>query len=529
MKKSGRPLARIIYAALFVACPLFAHAQYTFTANIRYFGSCKGDKAPEWRAWLQEIESMSVQMSWPTKQACEQQRRQIDGRSYSYTDSWKGRVYTCGAKVVTTPCTGRPLTGNGTANPYGAERGSSFYSVNPANENQDWSSDEIERRLALNGSPYGGSDTPLTADADFNYALENDFCKPFVSFNMRNGGYTSEDFNSFPDLWKLVKYGHNLPDANVDEYWERMQNESKDMLKMLLDRIAMTESQLREKLKDWNFWLNNYYLSESNRLQNEKGILERTFLLANYRVEYKATLNLLYQESHGETREAEVGSRLSEIVSKWLYDRKTNEEFYQESLQKMEEEMRASGISQEDIDKVKKQVDREALENNGIVKTIETGGIANTQIEKNAIVYDKERILNLVSDIASGASDGMELGVVIGDYIIYQGYKKVEDAIRTQLAEMDKRIEELNKFNQEESKKIQAISVLYDANSDLTKSRTATMTPDEKLGHARKTDFAMQEIEQGLREDYYGAFPKIHENEYVGREKGSVIFLECHW
>lgn len=250
-------MARFMYAVLFVTCPLFAHAQYTFTANIRYFGSCKGDKDPEWRAWMQEIEAMSVQMSWPTKQACEQQRRQIDGRSDSYTHTWKGHVYTCGAKVVTTPCTGRSPMGSGTANPYGVERGSSFYSVNPANENQDWSNDEIERRLALNGLQEENVDAPLTSDADFNDALEIDFSKPFVSLDLRRGGsnkFGPQEIYDFIDKGVLDQiHSDYLKEANIDILSIFLkEDKSEDDLAKIQDYLKWYEKQIdnAEKEKD---------------------------------------------------------------------------------------------------------------------------------------------------------------------------------------------------------------------------------------------------------------------------------------
>ena len=128
----------------------------------------------------------------------------------------------CIARIYTTPCA--PCNG---ANDiiHGPQQGSSFYSTNPANEVADWISDDIERLLALNPNALNNNENSEYSKAK--NGLRNsgswflDADKPFVSTNMRQGGFSetgSEDLNMKSNIDKATDFSFLANQANVNRY-----------------------------------------------------------------------------------------------------------------------------------------------------------------------------------------------------------------------------------------------------------------------------------------------------------------------
>lgn len=137
-----------------------ANAQYTFTLNASWSGNCSGYTA-QMNSMMGKYKSQAIN-GFPTRELCEQTRamchQELGHIELVYYDVKTGKVIkrettNCKLNVTTTPCTGRPMAGTvGTLNVLGVSQGTSFYSTNSANEIQNWSSDDMERMLALNKS-----------------------------------------------------------------------------------------------------------------------------------------------------------------------------------------------------------------------------------------------------------------------------------------------------------------------------------------------------------------------------------------
>lgn len=134
-----------------------ANAQYTFTLNVSWSGNCSGYTA-QMNSLMGKYKSQAIN-GFPTRELCEQTRamchQELGHIELVYYDVKTGKVIkreatNCKLNVTTSPCTGRPMVGTvGTLNALGVSQGTSFYSANSANEIQNWSSDDMERMLAL--------------------------------------------------------------------------------------------------------------------------------------------------------------------------------------------------------------------------------------------------------------------------------------------------------------------------------------------------------------------------------------------
>lgn len=148
---------RIITALLALAGMAPANAQYTFTLNVSWSGNCSGYTA-QMNSLMGKYKSQAIN-GFPTRELCEQTRamchQELGHIELVYIDTQTGKVVkreatNCKLNVTTTPCTGRPMAGTvGTLNALGVSQGTSYYSANSANEIQNWSSDDMERMLAL--------------------------------------------------------------------------------------------------------------------------------------------------------------------------------------------------------------------------------------------------------------------------------------------------------------------------------------------------------------------------------------------
>lgn len=182
-----------------------ANAQYTFTINVSWSGNCNGYTAQMNQA-IRGFQTQAIN-GFPTRELCEQTRamchQELGHIELVYYDVKTGKVIkreatNCKLNVSTSPCTGRPMAGTvGTLNALGVSQGTSFYSANSANEIQNWSSDDMERMLALNSSyretraeelSMGSANTDFARRRSRQNAFVLDTSRPFRSLNVGEDG-----------------------------------------------------------------------------------------------------------------------------------------------------------------------------------------------------------------------------------------------------------------------------------------------------------------------------------------------------
>lgn len=156
-----------------------ANAQYTFTLDVSWSGNC-GGYTSQMNQVIGKYKSQAIS-GFPTYESCEQVRKmcqqELGHIELVYYDLNTGKVIkkqatNCKLNVIAGSCTGRPLAGNtiqiGVPNINGVSQGTTFYSTNSANEIRDWSSDDMERMLALNRNYQHNEPTVVsTGDPDF--------------------------------------------------------------------------------------------------------------------------------------------------------------------------------------------------------------------------------------------------------------------------------------------------------------------------------------------------------------------------
>lgn len=170
-------------------------------------------------------------------QECNAFRSMVISQSYSYGN--------CRVRFNVSPCTGCPSGAAGDANILAIGQGSSFYSVNGAEEIRNWSEDDMERMIALNKEYQDMTPSMLTTgddELDQRLAMLNDnnhdledymivggaripvsvLNKPFVSVNMREDLNKVEMANDFSylankeNVQKYVDYCQKLSDLFLD-------------------------------------------------------------------------------------------------------------------------------------------------------------------------------------------------------------------------------------------------------------------------------------------------------------------------
>ncbi len=206
---------------IFVIISISSNAQHSFTAWVTSIsGSCNTLEDKVTVGIIQSTTAHYSSSNYPSHDICEDMRRDImEGYSSG----------SCTVRVATTPCT--PSEGSGAADISGPSKGYSFYSSNPADEVYNWSNDDIERHLAFNKNYQSNMPEAITTlDNAYNkeraIVRENsswylDMNKPFVSVNMREGGFSktdSDDFSIRKKFDKATDYSFLANSVNVQRY-----------------------------------------------------------------------------------------------------------------------------------------------------------------------------------------------------------------------------------------------------------------------------------------------------------------------
>ena len=461
-------------------------AQIGFTAQVT---SISGNCNSSWGAIIfakaakSSAEHIST-VSFADCAECEQYR-------IYWISEWSGSYDGCVVRVTASPCTPCDKSNANGINILAPQQGSSFYSTNPANEVADWISDDIERLLALNPNALNNNENSEYSKAK--NGLRNsgswflDADKPFVSTNMRQGGFSetgSENMSMVNTEWNYQKSSRKLPDANIHEYKERMLSEANQRLEDLLKKSNMSIGQLKQFMNDCEFMLNNTIIKQNADYQNELIYLEKALLLAKFTEYYRATQNQISYEKLD-------GNKSADAAFEIMHDGKTQEDLHLEDLKKKETELLSAGISQEVIDKIKQKADNTTL---------------------------RDVFLGL-----GEVNPYSVLGVVIKDMISLASDKKISDAISNQIEERKKQQEEQEKWNKDQQNKIQAINDVLEIHTNKSKNKMSRMSEKEMLDWSIKIDDTMSKMKQQSKDDYYGEFPDINKNKLIGRE--NVIFL----
>ncbi len=207
-----RKLSTTVILALVGILP--ANAQYSFTIDGGFSGDCA--RVSGVRELNQQLKAIKGEVisGFPDPTSCEQARAMVNGikaqaEMITY-DARTGKTidrkkYNCHFSLSASPCTGRPLSGGtiGTPNIKGVSEGTSFYSVNGAEEIQNWSQDEAMRRMGLDNNYNSDESTNvLTGDLYFDAARNK------LSGRMPDG---STKYIMNTDLLKVVNLANRTP------------------------------------------------------------------------------------------------------------------------------------------------------------------------------------------------------------------------------------------------------------------------------------------------------------------------------
>ena len=279
-----------------------ANAQYTFTINVSWSGNCSGYTA-QMNSLMGKYKSQAIN-GFPTRELCEQTRamchQELGHIELVYIDTQTGKVVkreatNCKLNVTTTPCTGRPMAGTvGTLNALGVSQGTSFYSANSANEIQNWSSDDMERMLALDKN-FNSFEPTNVSTGDVNFDLSR---SSLLSGRMPDG---SIKYIKNADLLRVIGQANNYPgtfslssdmmpitmtqpESGVyvppihDAYAEMLKIEEEKRQRELEweQKEAKIWDEIKTKLDDENFHLLAYILQHNNGGERPKflGITE---------------------------------------------------------------------------------------------------------------------------------------------------------------------------------------------------------------------------------------------------------------
>ena len=206
------------FFAISMAMPLMA--QVGFTARVTSVsGNCNSIGGKVTVAAAKAVCERPGEVSFPDCNECERARLEwISGHSVYQYDG-------CMVRISTTPCAPCDRSNANGISILGPQQGSSFYSTNPTNEVADWVNDDIERQLALNKNYLNGKENSEYSKAkdglrnNGSWFLDTD--NPFVSTNMRQGGFSetnSEDFSMKSKYDQSTDFSFLANQANVNRY-----------------------------------------------------------------------------------------------------------------------------------------------------------------------------------------------------------------------------------------------------------------------------------------------------------------------
>ena len=490
-------------------------AQYKFYVSMSFNYNCHGNRECEELVMMTNgiIQNAisGIPISFNTKNECEAARN-MTVNSLNEAKSLASQYSSYGVKLnfTVTPCSG---FGGGNFVFLGPNRGSSFYSPSVADEIKNWSEDNERLQAALNPEWERSEQMAVeTSDYSFDEKRKNlregfviDTDKPFRSLNVDETGSInthSSDFNNVE--WNFIKSTQNLPDKNVNAYKFRMFTEATSLLNNILNKSNATREELENYVNARFLFLNETYIKEKERYMGEREVLEKTYLLAKFKVDYKAILNLRYidstDEDYHETEAAFI-----------LVNGKTREQYYEEELKKIEKEMLDKGISQKEIDFIKSKTDSESLikDYSSTAKDIAEG----VEHLNDASLGNK-----VVSEILSGIADGATIGVMVNNLITIESYKIVSSAIDNHLKSLDEGFKLTENTVKQELEKNNNIDVLLKNTTINVKNKINRMNEKDGLSWASKINNIVKDIRKQIGNN--------SDVETIGHE--NITIIKCH-
>ena len=534
---------QIVTIIMALAGILPANAQYTFTLNVSWSGNCNGYTSQMNQA-IRGFQTQTIN-GFPTRELCEQSRaichQELGHIELVYYDVKTGKVVkrestNCKLNVVTTPCTGRPMAGSvGMLNALGVSQGTSFYSANTASEIQDWAEDEARRRMGLDNtlqlSSPSSFDYIMTADASFNRALAIDTSKPFRSINIdENGGMNtnSPDLNITDTDWQFTKSTKKLPYETIDEFVNGTTQQNISNLDNVLNLANMSLSTFQYNLNQCAYEIEGWYNSESIRLASELEKAEKLHDIANYMLQYKGYLAITYINGMSDNPVA------ADNASRKAFG-KTRDELAYESIEKMEKDLfEKYGMSNEDIARLKKEIDDENIVQNFVEKTrgLKFDKIADKSVDwlvenldpiatnKSIDIFGKD--YNTIGGATGEVADRsitfdrvIDMGVLLNnDYGIWAHSKEVK-ALENYVQNIKNQQKLIKEVRDKETQKIGDLLTIVENNSQAMKSEVSKMSQRDKLNWASNANDILERVNSRKTKDSYEIFPDRFRTLYI--------------
>lgn len=496
---------------------LSANAQFTFQ-SITVAGSGSSSKTTTILTW------------GPYNSLEECNRKKIEVET---ANSWSepilgGRIE---AKTRTLPCVGPGgMSSVGSADIHGPSRGSSFHSVNGANEINDWSNDDMERMLALNPDFAKASNIELSMGSPETDRLRNqaresafvlDATMPFRSLNVGKDGQIithSNDLYITDTDWLFIKSTKKLPFETIEEYKNHKLAEAISLISQMQNVFHMSIDELASNLSVVEMNLRKALQGCEGDYNNQSEILEKILQLAEYRVEYKNIMMMDYMDKHPQNPDPKggdwekLGTWLAKVVpTPWMkeYQEKYGE-WDKKYLEGREKELiETYGISKTDIEAMKMNIN-----NDTFIADIAsaTSGLLGGVKDANQLmwIYD-EKSKNFIDGFLKKAKDAIPMVVVAADWAKTRDYESQRNLIKEEKEKLEKEYTEIKNNIEQQMGKADALSYLVDVVTHYNTDSSKEMSKKEQLNLANRIGTAL--------ENYY----KLTETDSIKRKEGSYI------
>lgn len=525
------------------------NAQLSFTVSGEYYGNCGGQKNEIQNRFNSIMSQYKTQATGIRSSAeCEKLRAEVNGISHNY--NFKG--FNCGFRLKAGPCTGRPIDEHvislGQVNIQGPEQGSSFFSTNGADEIQNWSEDDMKRRLALDKSTVTSEPTNIsTGDPEFDKA-RNDYeftgrmpagsislikkekltprpensSVPYIGDGIFKGiqkPISSPDLDMSDTKWEFIKSTKNLPYKTVEEFAERTSQQNTSILDDILNLANMPPSTLEYNLKQCTYDIEGWYNSESIRLAKELENAERLHDIANYMLQYKGYLAITYINGMSDNPAA------ADNAARKAFG-KTRDELAYESIEKMEQDLLTKyGMSKDDIAKLKKVINDDNIVQEYVSKA---KGLALDDIGQKGVEAISEKMTDKGFNIDFGQgevsiSKALDLGVLLNNDIALLGLSKNEKALANYIQSVKDRQTIIKEVRDNETQKIGDLLTIVENNTQEMKSGVSKMSQRDKLDWANNANDILGRVNSRKEKDSYEIFPDRFREMYI--REGTFIEL----
>ena len=188
----------ILFFLVMTTVPSDIWGQYSFTVNAQYNGgNCENMRESFNNVLANHAQEMAA--GFVTKSECEIVRAGIIETAKDIEALYQG-VYghfganmSCSIKVIASPCVSRSGIGAaGDVDLFASGRGGAMFFQNPAVEVSSWAKENEKLMSIIGGIIDSANFNPnITGDRDFDRALVLNLDKPFMSVNMREGGFST--------------------------------------------------------------------------------------------------------------------------------------------------------------------------------------------------------------------------------------------------------------------------------------------------------------------------------------------------